>query len=284
MRKLGHFGRIVAICVIVSVIGIVLVATVLAPHLPPGSGSTEASGQRFDNEILTIVSVPIVAMVLVYLAYVLIAFRERDPAAQADGPPIRGHQRTQTWWVVSTTVVVLFLAAFGTYELLGGAGGGQGPNPAFVPAAQTTATGAKEEPLQVQVIGQQWQFTFRYPSFGGFETAHLALPVDRQIELHVTSLDVIHSFWALKLGVKADANPGVDNVVYVTPKKVGSFDLRCAELCGLFHGYMFDKGQVLTAPEFSRWVARQRVFMSPVHRYLPPYSTSYLPDPQVRGG
>jgi cytochrome c oxidase subunit 2 len=223
-------------------------------------------------------------MVLVYLAYVLIVFRERDPDALEDGPPIRGHQRTQTLWVVSTTVVVLFLAAFGTYELLGGAGGGQGPDPAFVPAAQTTATGAKEEPLQVQVIGQQWQFTFRYPSFGGFETAHLALPVDRQIELHVTSLDVIHSFWALKLGVKADANPGVDNVVYVTPKKVGSFDLRCAELCGLFHGYMFDKGQVLTSSEFSRWVARQRVFMSPVRKYLPPYSTSYLPDPQIRGG
>ena len=45
------------------------------------------------------------------------------------------------------------------------------------------------------------------------------LPVDTTIELHVTSLDVIHSFWAYQLGVKADANPGVDNVVYVKPTR-----------------------------------------------------------------
>jgi cytochrome c oxidase subunit 2 len=284
MRKLGHLGRIVVISLVLTAIGMILVATVLAPHLPPGNGSSEASGQRFDNEVLTLVSVPIVCMVLVYFGYVLFVFRERDPAGRADGPPIRGHMRTQAIWVGTTTFTVLFLAAFGTYELLGGAGGGQGPDPVFVPAAQTTAAGAKEKPLQVQVIGQQWQFTFRYPSFGGFETAHLVLPVDRQVELHVTSLDVIHSFWAYKLGVKADANPGVDNVVYVTPKKIESFDLRCAELCGLFHGYMFDTGQVMSAADFARWVQSQRLFMSPVMKYLPPYGHIYLPDPQLRGG
>jgi cytochrome c oxidase subunit 2 len=191
--------------------------------------------------------------------------------------------RVQTTWVVVTTAVVLVLAAFGTYELLGGAGGGQGPNPVFVPVAETVAGGDPSR-LQVQVIGQQWQFTFRYPSLGGFETAQLALPVDRQIELHVTSLDVIHSFWAYKLGVKADANPGVDNVVYVTPKHVGKFDLRCAELCGLFHGYMFDTGEVLSQSDFNAWAANQRAFLAPVQKYLPPYDHFYLPDPTYRGG
>src|SRR5690242_20458078 len=116
MRKLGDFGRIVVIWLVASTIGMILVATVLAPHLPPGNGSTEASGQRFDNEVLTLVCVPIVFMVFVYFGYVLIVFRDRDPAAQAEGPPIRGHMRTQTWWVVTTTLTVLFLAAFGTYE------------------------------------------------------------------------------------------------------------------------------------------------------------------------
>ena len=284
MTKLGDFGRIAVIWLVTSTIGMVLVATVLAPHLPPGGASTEASNQRFDNEVLTIVSIPIVMMIFVYFGYVLIVFRDRDPAALADGPPIRGHMRTQTIWIVTTTLTVLFLAAFGTYELLGGAGGGQGPNPAFVPAAQTTAAGGTQSPLQVQVIGQQWQFTFRYPGFGGLETAQLVLPVNRQVELHVTSLDVIHSFWAYKLGVKADANPGVDNIVYVTPKHVGSFDLRCAELCGLFHGYMFDKGRVLSGADFATWVAGQRAFMQPVLKYLPPFEHTYLPEPTFRGG
>jgi cytochrome c oxidase subunit II len=284
MRKPEHIARIAILWLVLSTVGMVLVATVLAPHLPPGSGSTEASGQRFDNEVLTLVSVPIVAMVFVYFGYVLVVFREREPSKVADGPAIRGNMRVQTSWVVATMATVLFMAAFGTYELLGGSGGGQGSNPIFVPSAQVAASGAKDPPLQVQVIAQQWQFTYRYPSNGGFETAHIVLPVGRQIELHVTSLDAIHSFWAIGLGVKADANPGADNIAYVTPKKVGSFDIHCAELCGLFHGYMFDTGQVMSSAGFAAWVKQQQAFMAPVTRYLPPYSGQYSPDPTVRGG
>jgi cytochrome c oxidase subunit 2 len=284
VTRLGDFGRIAVIWLVTSAVGMVLVATVLAPHLPPGGGSTEAAGQRFDNEILTLVSIPIVMMIFVYFGYVLIAFRERDPSAQEDGPPVRGHMRTQTLWIVTTTLTVLFLAAYGTWRLLDGAGGGQGPNPAFVPAAQTTAAGTKLAPLEVQVIGQQWQFTFRYPTFGGFETAQLVLPVGRQVELNVTSLDVIHSFWAYKLGVKADANPGVNNIAYVTPRHIGSFDLRCAELCGLFHGYMFDTGRIVSGADFAKWVAAERSLMQPVLKYLPPYGHIYLPEPTFRGG
>jgi cytochrome c oxidase subunit II len=286
MRKPGELGRLAFIWLVVSTVGMVLVATVLAPHLPPGNGSTEASGQQFDNEMLTLVSVPIVALVFVYLGYVLVAFRERDPSKLTDGPPIRGHMRLQTGWVVVTTTTVLFLAAFGTYELLDGAGGGQGSNPVFVPSKGQAVSAVKgsDAPLQVQVIAQQWQFTYRYPDNGGFETAQLVLPVGRQVELHVTSLDVIHSFWALGLGVKADANPGVDNVAYVTPKHVGKFDIHCAELCGLFHGYMFDTGQVRTAAGFSAWVRQEQAFMAPIATYLPAYGHVYLPDPQIRGG
>ena len=66
--------------------------------------------------------------------------------------------------------MVLFLAGFGTYELLkDGAGGGQGPNPIALPAHHQDA-------FQVQVIGQQWQFTYRYPSLGGLESNQLVLP------------------------------------------------------------------------------------------------------------
>jgi cytochrome c oxidase subunit 2 len=284
MTKNVHAGRVALIWLVLTAVTMVLVAVFLAPHLPPGNASTEASGQRFDNEVLTLVSVPIIMLVFVYFGYVLVAFRDRDPAAQAEGPPIRGDARTQTAWIVITTLTVLGLAAFGTYELLDGAGGGQGASPAFVPPEPVSASGATVPPLQVQVIAQQWQFTYRYPDQGGFETAHLELPVGQQVELHVTSLDATHSFWALQLGVKADANPGVDNVAYVTPKHVGTFDIHCAELCGLFHGYMFDTGQVVSAPAFAAWVAAQRAFMTPVTHYLPPYSTSYLPMPDIRGG
>jgi cytochrome c oxidase subunit 2 len=138
--------------------------------------------------------------------------------------------------------------------------------------------------LPVQVIAQQWEFTYRYPTYGGVEVPHLVLPADTLIRLHVTSLDAIHSFWAYQLGVKADANPGVDNVVYVTTKGPLQFDIHCAELCGLWHGYMFDTGHVVDASTFKGWIKRQQTYFQPVMRYLPPYATSYLPDPTKRAG
>ncbi len=51
--------------------------------------------------------------------------------------------------------------------------------------------------------------------------------------------------------MKADANPGVDNVVFVKTKGPRSFDIHCAELCGLWHGYMFDTGQIVDSGTFA---------------------------------
>jgi cytochrome c oxidase subunit 2 len=134
------------------------------------------------------------------------------------------------------------------------------------------------------VIGQQWQFTYRYPTYGGVETATLVLPVGRQIAFHVTSLDVVHSFWAYELGVKADANPGVDNVAYVKTEKIASFQIRCAELCGLWHGYMSDAGRVVSGSDFASWIAARRAQFAPVQKYLPDYAPTYTPDPAYRAG
>ena len=80
-----------------------------------------------------------------------------------DGPPVRGNPTVQIWWLVTTTVIVLFLAGYGSIRLLAdGSGGGQGPNPIATPREPKG-----DPPLQVQVIAQQWQFTYRFPGYGG---------------------------------------------------------------------------------------------------------------------
>jgi cytochrome c oxidase subunit II len=203
-------------------------------------------------------------------------FRHRGPEPD-EGVAIRGDNRVQLTWIVATAAIVLFAAVYGTVRIFGdsGAGGGQGPNPIAKPSG---------DPLQVQVIAQQWDFTYRFPSFGGVETPHLELPVDQNVEFHVTSLDAIHSFWAHQLGVKADANPGVDNVAYARPTETGSFDIRCAELCGLFHGHMFDTGQVVSDSSFQAWIRGQQREFAPATRNLNPYHPSYLPHPERRAG
>jgi len=266
-----------AIWLVLSVALTPIAVLVIGPLIPPGNGSVQAQGQVFDNQVLIGFATPVVAFVVVMIGYSLIAFRERDAAVA--GSPVRGDSRISVVWIVVSTVTVLGLAAFGTYELVkDGAGGGQGPSATFLPSDHNQA-------MDVQVIGQQWEFTYRYPSYGGIETPHLYLPADTLIRLHVTSLDVIHSFWAVNLGVKADANPGVDNVVYVKTKHPLTINIRCAELCGLWHGYMFDeKGHVVPPAAFSAWIAQQKVLYEAILSDLPPYATTYAPEPGLRAG
>jgi cytochrome c oxidase subunit II len=278
-RTPRHGLRIVVVWAVLTAISVPLVVLVLGPHLPPGRFSAEAGSQTDANTVLTAMLVPIVLLILVFFGYAVLMFRQRGSTI-ADGPPIRGHSTVQTTWLLATTAIVLVLAVWGSYALVQsahGAGGGQGPSPADLPKGHKTA-------LPIQVIGQQWDWTFRYPSRGGFETSQLALPVHRVVEFHVTSLDITHSFWAYRLGVKADAVPGVDNVAFVTARKTGSFTIRCAELCGLWHGHMFKTGYVYTQRRFDSWVARQRAAEAGNRKYLPPYSRAYYPLPLHRAG
>jgi cytochrome c oxidase subunit 2 len=279
MRLSREFRSFLLIWIGASVVATPLVAILLGPLFPPGKLGNAAAGQRLDFTVTTCLATPIFLFVVIYLGYVLVRFR--NTRAIEEGPRIEGHRAAQIAWIASSGVIVAGIFAFATYRLLepGAAGSGQGPTP----LSPLAATGGQPT-LPVQVIGQQWQFSYRYPTYGGVETPHLVLPVGRTIEFHVTSLDVIHSFWAYGLGVKADANPGVDNVAYVIAKHPGTFDIRCAELCGIWHGYMFDTGRVVTPTQFAAWITSQQQFFKPVTRELPPYSHTYFPAPKGRGG
>jgi cytochrome c oxidase subunit II len=271
----NHTRRFTTIWVLASLIATPLVIFLLGPILPPGNGSEQASGKVTDNTVLLAMATPVLLLVLIYLIYSIIAFRQPTGGA-LEGPAIRGDASLQTAWIVITSVLVLTLAVYGTVRLEAGygAGSGSGPNPLTVP---------KGPKLPVQVIAQQWMFTYRYPTYGGVETPHLVLPEGEMIELHVTSIDVIHSFWAYQLGVKADANPDVDNVVFVKPTKLESFDVHCAELCGIWHGYMHDTGRVVRPSAFNVWIHEQQKRFAPATKVLPKYSTTYLPEPTRRG-
>jgi cytochrome c oxidase subunit 2 len=266
-----HGRRILLLWLPASVAADLLIWFVLGPHLPPGDMASAAANQQSDIKVMAVLAAPVTLAVLIYFGYALNVWRQ--PAGdESDGPALHGNTRIQVGWVAATSAIVLLLFVFGTVELVGahGAGAGEGPTPVWKPGGA---------PLQVQVIGQQWKFTYRYPQFGGFETAQLVLPKGQWVQFNVTSLDVIHSFWAYQLGVKADANPGVDNVAYTKPTHAGPFTVRCAELCGLWHGAMFDSGQVMPVAAFRAWAAATRTQLASVTAILPPYATTY--DPTV---
>ncbi|HTW43734.1 MAG TPA: cytochrome c oxidase subunit II [Solirubrobacteraceae bacterium] len=271
----NHWRRFATLWLVCSVIALPLVILFVGPLLGPSTGSEEAAGQQTIMTVLAGVATPVVLLVLSYLAYALVFFRQQRGAV-LEGPAIRGNARVQTIWLVTTSLIVLGLAAYGTYELEVhyGHGSGNGPNPLTAPSGPE---------LPVQVIAQQWLFTYRYPTYGGVETTQLELPVNRRIEFQVTSLDVIHSFWAYKLGVKADANPGVENVAFVKPTKIESFKVRCAELCGIWHAAMTNAGRVVSESTFNAWIHEQQRLLAPATKVLPKYSKTYIPEPTRRG-
>jgi cytochrome c oxidase subunit 2 len=269
--------------IVLSIIGCLLVALVWGPHMPPGRASSTAASQATDITVLATIAAPVVIGILLYFGWAL-AFWRQKPGDETDAAPLHGNIKVQATWIVATSAIVLALAVYGTVELIApaGAGAGQGPQPIFrngmPPAASATSWSPNSNNiLQVQVIGQQWAWTFRYPQFGGFETTQLALPDNQPVQFNVTSLDVIHSFWAYTLGVKADANPGVNNVAYTTPNTLGDFQVRCAELCGIWHGAMYDTGEVLSDANFMAWTKSESVKLAGVTKMLPPYALTYDP-------
>lgn len=268
-----HALRLVVIWVVLSVLADVLWIEFVGPHVPPGRMTDVANGAAFDFNVLMVMALPVLLGVWIYMLYAVVVWR----AGRGGPDPVptrfsRGNRTLELSWILVSTVTVLFLAGFGTFELVQpeGAGGGEGPDPIWTPASHNV--------LVVQAIAQQWKWTYRYPQFGGFETDELVLPVGRSIAFHVTSLDVIHSFWAYQLGVKADANPDADNVAFATPVQTGDFIVRCNELCGLWHGAMYNEGRVVSASAFQNWATSTATELANNTKLLPPFAYAYTPD------
>ena len=283
-----HGRRIFLIWIVLALVADLLIWFVLGPHLPPGTMTSSAGEQQDAIRLMAVMSAPVLLLVFVYFGYALVVWRQR-PGDEADGPPIDGHGQIQAIWIIGTTVIVLALAVFGTISLWTshGSGAGQGPAPIYNPAGTVSdRSWTPGSTLQVQVIAQQWRFTYRYPQFGGFETTQLMLPQNQWVQFNVTSIDVIHGFWAYQLGVKADANPGVNNIAYTKPEHVGSFTVRCAELCGLWHGAMFNYGKVVQVAQFESWAAGTKTSLASITKLLPAYASTYDPTviPAFRSG
>jgi len=154
-----------------------------------------------------------------------------------DGPPLQARPGQQIAWLAITGTLAVFLVGWGMFGFY----------------KQTTDPPAN--PLVVNVTGQQWLWTYSYPSLG-VQSNVLELPVRRPVEFRVTSDDVLHGFVINGLGVAMDANPGMwATAPIITPTKLGNFTTRCVELCGLYHTYMWSRVEVVSASDFAAWVA-----------------------------
>jgi cytochrome c oxidase subunit II len=111
--------------------------------------------------------------------------------------------------------------------------------------------------LTVEVIGQQWSWTFNYVDEDVYDIGTttdmptLYLPVDQTVRFELNSPDVIHSFWVPQFYMKMDVVPGRTNSFHVTPNQEGTFAGKCAEFCGAYHSRMLFNVEVVPAEEYA---------------------------------
>lgn len=107
--------------------------------------------------------------------------------------------------------------------------------------------------MPIYVTAKQWMWKFSYPD-GRSSMDIMTVPVHRKIKLVMTSRDVIHSFYVPAFRLKHDVVPGRYYTAWFEATFPGTFDLECAEYCGLDHSRMLGKIQVLAQGDYQRWL------------------------------
>jgi cytochrome c oxidase subunit II len=188
--------------------------------------------------ITTIICSVIAVLVAGILVYALYRFKEK-PGDTHMPKQIRGNHKLEVIWSIIPVILLIFI---------------------FVPTTEIIFKYAEapEDALEVEVIGHQWWWEFRYPEYKITTANELHLPENRPIHVKMTSADVIHSFWIPRFGGKVDTLPGENTfMTFTTPpaEKNGGdyYQGQCYELCGLSHALMRFQAVVHKTDEFERW-------------------------------
>lgn len=112
--------------------------------------------------------------------------------------------------------------------------------------------------LRIEVTGHQWWWEIRYPEAGFTVKNELHLPIGVPVDVHISSADVIHSFWVPRLAGKIDAIPGRTNILRLKSDTTGYFRGQCAEFCGTEHAFMVLSVEAHTPENFESWLKTQK--------------------------
>jgi len=234
------------------------------------AGASAAAGWIDGQFTLTFIIVGIVFVAAQFaLGYIVWRYRETSSS-----PPVtysHGNTKLEIIWTGLTTILFIGLNLMGS----------------SVWAAQRYPFEPDPSAVQVEVTGMQFAWYFRYPgadgTFGktkpslmdpsagneaaiGLDTSDpsakddvvtgtMYIPVDREIDLSLRSVDVIHDFFVPQLRFKQDAVPGLNIHMHFHPTEIGEYEIACAELCGLGHYKMHGMVHVVSQADFDKWLA-----------------------------
>jgi cytochrome c oxidase subunit 2 len=195
------------------------------------SRATGLSGAVVDNVFFYILTICVLLLALItfLMVYFVIHYRRDKHPNPAD---IEGSTWLEITWTVIPTLLVLTMFYYGLtgFEFL-----------------RKVPQGA----MVVKVIARQWSWLFQYEN--GAQDPQLRVPVGKPVKLLLTSLDVIHGFYAPAFRIKQDAVPGMTNYLWFQPTEAGTFDILCSQYCGIEHSHMMTKLVVLPQDDFTKW-------------------------------
>lgn len=113
---------------------------------------------------------------------------------------------------------------------------------------------AEGKVLRIDVTGHQWWWQVSYPDSGIQLRDELHIPVGVPVDLHLTSADVVHSFWVPRLAGKLDMIPGRTNVLRLQADAADTYRGMCAEFCGLNHAHMKFTVTAHDPDDFAAWL------------------------------
>jgi cytochrome c oxidase subunit 2 len=191
-------------------------------------------------------------LVMVGALYLAIRYRRRKDDVDGVDEPIQRHGNTPLeWGWTILPALVLAVLAIGNVRTI-----------------WTLENDQLDAPMEVEVIGHQWWWEFRYDLDDDGEadiiTANqLVIPSGTTVRLAIKSNDVIHSFWIPKLSGKKDAVPGRVHHWAITADEPGVFQGQCTEFCGLSHAYMRMEVKALAQADYDTWIDNQ--LQGPLH-------------------
>jgi cytochrome c oxidase subunit 2 len=253
------------------VLVLIVAGSVLFHILSPWWWTPIASNWGYIDTTLVItfwITGVVFAAVVLFMAYCVFRFRHKEGRKAEYEPESR---KLETWLTVATSLGVAVMLAPGLFVWY-----------QFVTVP--------DDAVEVEVVGQQWQWSYRLPGADGklgtsnsrlidfdnplginpddpngqddvvVEAGDLHLPIGKPVKMLLRSIDVLHDFYVPEFRAKMDMVPGTVTYFWFTPTRTGTFDVLCAELCGTGHGYMRGTVMVDTEEDYKVWLQEQSTF------------------------
>jgi cytochrome c oxidase subunit 2 len=265
--RTGPFRRLAGRAVALYLPLLLLCLTACAHNYPQTTLQPRGDFARLVDQLFrTTVWWAIVVFVLVEGALLIALFKFRGRPDDPEPRQVHGNTVLEVIWTSIPALILVMIA---------------------VPTVKTifkTSDYASGDVIQIEVLGHQWWWEFRYKDLGVVTANEMHVPVGKTVNLRLTTGDVIHSFWVPQFAAKRDVMPGRHAPLWFKAEVTGIFPGQCAEFCGIQHGRMGFRVISETPAEFAAWVAQQRVGSPLVNRGVVPRDSTQPVDSLQKAG